>query len=46
MLKTLGGSSKISPDKVIGTPKRAPKIKSDEILYGQEIIKKHEFLTD
>ena len=44
MLKSLGGN-KYSPDHVIGTPKKAPKVSKDEVLYGTTILKKDELLT-
>lgn len=33
MLKTLG-EPKYSPDNILGTPKKAPKLKPHEIQYG------------
>lgn len=44
MLWSLGGT-KYSPDHIIGTPKKLPKLQKDEILYGSKIMKKEEILT-
>ena len=46
MLRSLGGNKeRYSPDHIIGTPKKQPKLQKDEILYGSIVMKKEDILT-
>lgn len=44
MIKTLG-EKKFSPDNLLGTPKRVPKLKPNEILFGSKVLSKEEITS-
>jgi len=44
MIKTLG-EKKYSPDNLLGTPKRVPKLKPNEIQFGSKVLSKEEIIS-